>query len=964
VFLRRRDNGQYLNSHGKWQTASVAALSVRDHIIIGSGLVGLARGTGSSGDVLFDNFTVAGANASSSARPLVQENFNNIPGGELPAGWSQWNSEWAFRIGGTPTKSGAHSLIATSASGVSARAWTNASTPANAQVSADVFLNSLASADVLVRGSNLSTASPSYYAVEVTRGLQVQLVKVAHGASTTLGTLQSNGYLSNQWVQITLRASGSSLLALVQRLDNHRYLASDGSWQSAPAAALSANDSTLTGAGQAGIGKEGDYDGTLHFDDFTVARPGPAPLAVAIRNISAGTVLSRPTTVEAQVSNASRLQKVEFYLDDELKATDSRSPYSWTLNPNQISNGAHIVTVVAYDAGGVTARASVNVNTHASTAGPTIPQHYSWIRIAELAYSGTPLGSFEKNLLKNSVDLVIPNTNLLPALDASVPNTPQLIYTNVSSLYDELLTDWLNYADEHDVSRESAFYHVTRPTPYSGLSSSSHQVNWFWAVYAGGSQPNFSDLTYAAHDPNSKSVAFGDTGTSIYLGYPDRFREINFNLALGAHDGWKGVLEYPTAVDAQGDPTAWASLKTITDTTYGLARSGQVTFDPPPGWVTASLNDSAPMYFVRIRTISDGTAPLANTILGRDYTNSHGTRSGTVPVFDYSADRNHDGYLNDQEYAHRHGGMNARFVYETRLFGIYGPMRPPTNPASAAFRNWAVDFDVRLLQGQPLADGLFVDNSSGKPPTDGSAVRESVGTYSTDYGAMLNAVGKAIAPRWIMANTSGGQTTADGVVSQNTGYFEEFALRPLSHNWQQFEDLADLIQHRAYLRSPTPYAILDSLASGGSPTDPRTQIATLAEYYMLADPTYTFLDFFGGQEPSTSWSRHWSPAVKYNVGQPLGTWSLFASGTDPANHGLTYHVYQRQYSNALVLYKPLSHSQGLTHDGTLGSNTSTVLRLNGAYRALRADGRLGSVITSISLRNGEGAILVKATGSD
>jgi hypothetical protein len=214
-----------------------------------------------------------------------------------------------------------------------------------------------------------------------------------------------------------------------------------------------------------------------------------------------------------------------------------------------------------------------------------------------------------------------------------------------------------------------------------------------------------------------------------------------------------------------------------------------------------------------------------------------------------------------------------------------------------------------------------------------------------------------------MANTSGGQSVADGVISQNTGYFEEFALRPLAQGWEQFEDLANTIAHRAALRNPSPYAVLDSLPTGGSPTDGRTQLATLAEYYLLADPKNTFLDFYGGFEPATSWTRHWSPAAAYDVGQPIDTWSLYDSGSDPGNHALTYHVYARHYTNALVLYRPLSHAQGARHEGALGSATATRLQLGGTYRPLRADGTLGSAITSLSLRNGEGAILVKVAGN-
>src|SRR5262249_5828919 len=158
----------------------------------------------------------------------------------------------------------------------------------------------------------------------------------------------------------------------------------------------------------------------------------------------------------------------------------------------------------------------------------------------------------------------------------------------------------------------------------------------------------------------------------------------------------------------------------------------------------------------------------------------------------------------------------------------------------------------------------------------------------------------AIAPRWVLANTSGGGTDADGVVRQNTAYYEEFALRPMASNYQQFEDIAQLVAHRQSL-NPNGYAILDTRPTDGAPRDPRTQIATLACYYMLADPVHTFLDFYGGYAPATSWSQHWSNAAAYNIGQPLGSWSLFATGSDPGNRSLTYRVYQRNFTNALVL---------------------------------------------------------------
>src|SRR5205823_1819517 len=151
-------------------------------------------------------------------------------------------------------------------------------------------------------------------------------------------------------------------------------------------------------------------------------------------------------------------------------------------------------------------------------------------------------------------------------------------------------------------------------------------------------------------------------------------------------------------------------------------------------------------------------------------------------------------------------------------------------------------------------------------------------TYSEDYGAMLGAINRAIAPKWVAANTSGGGAETDAVIRNTPASLQEFALRPLDSSRQAFEDLAALVAHRQAI-GPTDYMVLDSLPTGGSPTDPRTQIATLAEYYLLGDPKTTFLMFYGGYAPNTSWTQHWSPAAAYDVGAPQGAFSVFAQGT-------------------------------------------------------------------------------------
>ena len=93
---------------------------------------------------------------------------------------------------------------------------------------------------------------------------------------------------------------------------------------------------------------------------------------------------------------------------------------------------------------------------------PEVPRHYSWIRIADLAYSSAALDGFGQQLLQNGVDLVVPDVSLLQRINSLAPNTPQFVYSNVSNVYLSLLTNWLNYADQHGYSREDAFYHAAQ----------------------------------------------------------------------------------------------------------------------------------------------------------------------------------------------------------------------------------------------------------------------------------------------------------------------------------------------------------------------------------------------------------------------------------------------------------------------------------------------------------------------
>jgi len=156
--------------------------------------------------------------------------------------------------------------------------------------------------------------------------------------------------------------------------------------------------------------------------------------------------------------------------------------------------------------------------------------------------------------------------------------------------------------------------------------------------------------------------------------------------------------------------------------------------------------------------------------------------------------------------------------------------------------------------------------------------------------------------------------------------------------------------------------------NGGGGSD-RGRIYLLALYYLVQNRNTWFLyETVNGHAGTTPVSQfQWDPAVEFDVGVPdqvppqfvdfdgrSGTNEhyVFASGPDPYDPNLTYRVLARNYTNALVLAKMMPR-------GSVVSDLSiTTHTLPGSYFVLQADGTLGPVVTSISLRNNEGAILI------
>lgn len=112
-----------------------------------------------------------------------------------------------------------------------------------------------------------------------------------------------------------------------------------------------------------------------------------------------------------------------------------------------------------------------------------------------------------------------------------------------------------------------------------------------------------------------------------------------------------------------------------------------------------------------------------------------------------------------------------------------------------------------------------------------------------------------------------------------------------------------------------------------------------------------------GTGPSINNVYRWGnyfPAEFYDVGQPD------SAGWNNGNRAIwTNGIWRRDFTKAIMLNLPANWNATKSQFETY----LPAVNLGGSYRSLLADGTLGPTINSISLRTGEGAILIKSTGS-
>lgn len=133
-----------------------------------------------------------------------------------------------------------------------------------------------------------------------------------------------------------------------------------------------------------------------------------------LASCSSGSIVWATTNVVVNVTAGNGVSKVEFYVDNTLKYTDTSSPYSYSWDTTQYSDGWHNIKIIAYDTQNNTSQVTSSVivyNANSPTVNITNLQNGSTVYGTSLAVYVDANKGYEKTIQK--AELYINNSKLL-----------------------------------------------------------------------------------------------------------------------------------------------------------------------------------------------------------------------------------------------------------------------------------------------------------------------------------------------------------------------------------------------------------------------------------------------------------------------------------------------------------------------------------------------------------------------
>lgn len=929
-----------------------------------------------------------------------QENFSSAITGTLPPGWQEWDN---LGLGIPPV-----CVVATSGYNITFPGTPNAittggarlvnvwysilPTPADVQVTANMICNSeidsqVGGIGILARGSNLNSSLGNAYAIMGTTYGEFGIASLNSGILNPIASGSAvPGSTQNTILNMTIQCTGPTIKGQVLSISGANagnYLQTDFTWATSQAWCFDIVDSGITTPGYFGFIKRDPYSSSDYVTSFNVLPAGGnvIPPNVSITSPSNNAHVSGTIAISANATDQFGMNKVQFLLDGANLGSVTNPPYTLSVSTLGWPNSWHTISAKAFDIYGNTAIDSIAVSSINNTVvnRPNISFTQPQVKSAQLAYATSCLGSQNDYNVAKYIDVSVVDTSVVSTLLSIKPTGLHMMYyVNISNIYTDTMMDFLNYCYSNNIDPELGFFHAAQPFNYTIGGANTLPVIQPWSLFTGSGANNFSsNLNFYSSRDSLPAVLPNQSGYYLYFGYPEKFRQISLTgIQTAANSGWSYTLEYPTYTN----PITWSGIPILTDGTNGLTKNGIIDFDVPSGWVPTSFNinyyieavtTNHSYYYVRFNVHSSGVSPYYTGICGRDYIGGGYGVGGTWPVFDSASDSGNKGYLNANEYATRAAGKDAYFKYESRL-PSYGAWRLQVNLSNQAIQNWTVLYNTGVFNTYSEYNGLFVDNCACTLNFAQSYSVENISNYASDTAATLNQLWQAVPPhssagqRWLLPNVGGASTASlQTVVQLCPAYYSEFGMRPPTDTWVLFEGwMASIPLTQSYC-SPEPIGIYDTFSDNtiAGRQNQRNQYGAYV-YYNMGATTGTFLNIWGGEDPEGPWQNKWcnalqgtaSGAFTYDIGLPSGTYSVLTTGQDPANTGLLYKIYQRQFTKAYLLYKPISYANNT--NGNSGDASATTITLSKNYQLLTYSGTLNTSSNQVTLRNGEGAILI------
>jgi hypothetical protein len=505
----------------------------------------------------------------------------------------------------------------------------------------------------------------------------------------------------------------------------------------------------------------------------------------------------------------------------------------------------------------------------------------------------------------------------------------------------------------------------------------------------------FADFTNTAY---SGSTIWQDI---LYIGYEEAFDQINLVFSTFGSN--------ITAVWEYWDGSSWSRLPVVDQTQY-FTTSGSISFIPPSDWTRKIINQSRSKYFVRCRITAAGRYPVTSSIRGDNW-----LRSG--PQLCRGWDPLSSSIVNSGELKYNPTppqSASAKFPYQARL-SYWGQNHYVLNPAdfqliarigtrtSAAF----VAFDIIDLAVQSGRSAVMLDDMSRNPSsiianytsgiTDFSdKASDSWPTVSFDAFMDLKARLKSSLPTFLLGVNTQLRTIAS-ISDWNVAEYHSFNWNSASPRGIALQDDTTSMTYDDYLPVNNKYGSVgiliyqdtEDVVPGRTASWDRANRGPMAAIskHLIAANDHTIFSYYtqGGfiysntdevflkdlsvihqatdTIPDITSVHHWAtyfPAmsVDFGVPDPAGwnggirsfAWKLHS------DIGGAQDIWRRDYTKAIILHRP---AQWNTTDVEYNTACSAI-SLGNTYYPLYANGTTGSAITSISLRAGEGAVLLKA----